>query len=384
MARFLFVVPPLVGHVNPTVSLGHELARRGHVVAWAGHPNVVRPLLPPGAALLPLPEGDAADHARDLRIRMDAARGLPAFKQLWEEVLLPLARAMVPHVDEAAAEFRPDVLLVDQQALAGAVVARRRGLRWATLATTSARLSDSLAGLPKVQDWVDARIAQLMDEAGLEPAREPDVSPELLLVFSSELLAGAGRFPPQARFVGPALGGRPAPADFPWDRLAPGRRLLVSLGTVNAERGAAFYRTLAEALGGEPLQVVLAAPPELLPEPPGNFLVRPRVPQLALLPKVAAVVCHGGHNTVCEALAHALPVLILPIRDDQPVVAAQVVDAGAGLRLRFGRSSAAELREAVHRLLDDAALRTGAARVRESFERAGGARAAADAVEELG
>ena len=31
------------------------------------------------------------------------------------------------------------------------------------------------------------------------------------------------------------------------------------------------------------------------------------VPQLALLARTAAVVTHGGHNTVCEALAHGLP-----------------------------------------------------------------------------
>ncbi|HUB06638.1 MAG TPA: nucleotide disphospho-sugar-binding domain-containing protein, partial [Myxococcales bacterium] len=200
---------------------------------------------------------------------------------------------------------------------------------------------------------------------------------------SSELLVGSGRFPPQTRFVGPALDGRPSSIEFPWDLLAPGKRVLVSLGTVNAERGPALYRTLAAALGDEPLQVVLAAPPELLPAPPRNFLVRPRVPQIALLPKVDAVVCHGGHNTVCEALAHGLPLLALPIRDDQPVIAQQVVDAGAGLRLRFGRSSAAELREGVRRLLEDRELRAGAARVRESFVRAGGAPAAADAVERL-
>jgi hypothetical protein len=41
-------------------------------------------------------------------------------------------------------EFAPDVLVVDQQALAGAVVAERAGLPWATSATTSAELTDPL------------------------------------------------------------------------------------------------------------------------------------------------------------------------------------------------------------------------------------------------
>ncbi|MHB8418735.1 MAG: glycosyltransferase [Myxococcales bacterium] len=385
MARFLFVVPPLAGHVNPTVSLGHVLAARGHMVAWAGHPSAVRPLLAPGSALLPLPEGDAAGLGERLRARTGEARGLAAFKQLWEDFLLPLARSMRPVLEAAVAEFEPDVVLVDQQALAGSIVARRRSLCWATLSTTSARLADSLAGLPRVKEWIDGQLAQLWRESGLEAGPEPDLSPSLILVFSSELLAGAGRFPRQALFVGPALDGRPPAADFPWDRLVGGadKRLLVSLGTVNAERGAAFYRVLADALSGEDLQIILAAPSALLPNAPANFIVQPRVPQLALLPRVRGVVCHGGHNTVCEALAHGLPLLSLPIRDDQPVIAQQVVDAGAGLRLRFGRTTAAELREAVRRLLEDPALRAAASRVADSFQRAGGARAAADAVEKL-
>ena len=54
MSRFLFVVPPLTGHVNPTVSVGAELEARGHQVAWVGHPGVVKPLLRPGAELFEL------------------------------------------------------------------------------------------------------------------------------------------------------------------------------------------------------------------------------------------------------------------------------------------------------------------------------------------
>jgi MGT family glycosyltransferase len=234
-----------------------------------------------------------------------------------------------------------------------------------------------------VWEWLDERLAALQREAGLDPIADPDLSPRLVLVFSSELLAGAGRFPPQTRFVGPSLDGRPESTPFPWEWLAVGPRLLVSLGTVNAARGGPLYRVLGEALAGEPLQVILVAPPEVCGAMPGNFLVLPRVPQLALLPHVQAVLCHGGHNTVCEALAQGLPLLAMPIRDDQPVIAQQVVECGAGLRLRFGRTSAVELREAVQRVLSEDGFRAAAARIRKSFDAAGGTSAAADAVEAL-
>ena len=73
------------------------------------------------------------------------------------------------------------------------------------------------------------------------------------------------------------------------------------------------------------MQAIIVGPPDLLPDPPGNVLVVPSVPMLALLPRLDAVISHGGMNTVCETLAHGVPLVLAPIRHDQPVVASQVV-----------------------------------------------------------
>ena len=145
MARFLFVVPPLTGHVNPTVSVARALEGRGHQVAWVGHPGKVRPLLPDGAHLIALSEDVPAELVATVTERARVVRGAAALKFLWEDFLAPLARSMVPGVDAAIDAFTPDVVVVDQQAVAGALVARRRGLPWATLATTSAGVVEPLA-----------------------------------------------------------------------------------------------------------------------------------------------------------------------------------------------------------------------------------------------
>jgi UDP:flavonoid glycosyltransferase YjiC (YdhE family) len=75
--------------------------------------------------------------------------------------------------------------------------------------------------------------------------------------------------------------------------------------------------------------------------------------------------------------------VVTPVRDDQPITAQQVADAGAGIRLRFGRLRASELRDAVRAVLDDPAYRTAAERVRDSFAVAGGAATAAEHLEKL-
>lgn len=382
--KVLFVVPPLVGHVNPTVSVAGALVERGHQVAWVGHPGTIGPRLPAGATLFPLSEEVPRAVVEDVATRSQLVRGAAALKFLWEDFFVPLARSMRPGVEAAVDAYQPDVLCVDQQALAGAVVARTRGLPWATLATTSAGVVDPLAGLPQVQRWLRDVIADLEREAGLPASEHGALSPHRVIAFTTGALVGpAERFPAHYRFVGPALTDRPEPAPFPWDALVDRPRVLVSMGTVNADASARFYQTALAALAELPVQAIVAAPPERLGPIAPPTIVRGYLPQLAVLQHVDAVVCHAGHNTTVEALARGLPLVVAPIKDDQPIVADQVVAAGAGLRVKFGRVQAPELRAAIARVLDEPGFRAAARTIAASFAAAGGARAAALAVEDL-
>jgi UDP:flavonoid glycosyltransferase YjiC (YdhE family) len=393
VTRFLFVVPPFAGHVNATVAVGDALARRGHEVAWTGHQRTIAPLLPAGARLLPLAVPGRDDFVERTQDRRDGMRGAAALRFLWEEVLVPLAIAMAPGVEAAVAAFEPDVLVVDQQAIAGAVVAQRRGLPWATSATTPAELAQPYALIPKVGDWICERLYDLQLLLGVpdQQARvhDPRFSDHLVLVFSTEALLGPlDRFPAHYAFVGPAIGARPLSAHFPWDWLDPARRhVLVTLGTVSRDAGGRFLDVVVQAVSMAPLadrvQVIVVAPAGMVEQPPPHVLVCAQVPQLDLLTRFDAVVCHAGHNTVCESLAHGVPLVVAPIRDDQPIIAQQVVEAGAGVRVPFARVGPAQLAGAVAAVLDDSSYRGAAARVQASFSAAGGAAEAADRLERL-
>lgn len=383
MARYLFVVPPLTGHINPTVSIAAALERRGHEVAWVAHPGASRPLLPEGARIFALDDRIPTELRDEMAARGRANRGLAAFKFLWEEFFLPLAHAMLPGVEEAVRAYDPALLIVDQQAMAGGLAARRLGRRYATLASTSAGVTSWLAELPLVHEWLAERQAELQREVGLEPVPTPDRSPDLVIICSAEALAGADvEWPAHYRFIGPSIAARNDTTPFPWERLdASQHGILVSLGTVNADRGEKFYRAAVEALADMPVQAIFAAPPELVGPVPERFIVQPWVPQLDLLPRLSAVIGHGGHNTTVEALSFGLPLVLAPIRDDQPVVARQVEVAGAGLRVRFGRVDAPTLKSAVTAVLNEPSYRESAAAIRAAFARAGGPEAAADALE---
>ncbi|RZQ60933.1 glycosyltransferase [Amycolatopsis suaedae] len=376
MSRFLFVVPPLTGHINPTAAVGGELLRRGHEVAWVGHPPTLGPLLPEGAVIFPALDDALERDIQAARRRWLELKGIAVLKFLWEEFLIPLAYAMLPGVREAVGQFAPDVLIADQQALAGPVVARETGLPWVTSASTSAELIDPLRTMPKVDAWVREQLAELSGS-------DVDIrfSGTLVLAFTTAELVGKQDFPAHYVFTGPALS-RPDNGEFPWDWLAEGRRrVLVSLGTLNGAAGHRFFGEVAAAVADLPgIQVVMVAPPDAVTAP-DHVLVRERVPQLALMNHVDAVISHGGHNTVCEALAHGLPLVVAPIRDDQPIVAQQVVDAGAGVRLKYARVKADEIRAALDTVLDDPGYAAAARRVQQSFRLGGGAAAAADHLE---
>jgi MGT family glycosyltransferase len=387
MSRFLFVVPPLVGHILPTVAVGGELADRGHQVAWAGHADTLGPLLPAGSTLIPVGADLGGETLAQVLQRCRGLRGAAAFRSLWADLLIPLGVSMMAGVAAAVDEFTPDVLVADQQALAGALVARQRGLPWATSATTSAELTDQYATRPTLGTWARQCLDEFQRGFAVSDPIDLRFSDDLVLAFTTLALVGPGRhFPDHYVFVGPSIGVRPGAPEFPWDWLAADRQhVLVSLGTLNREVGERFFATAMEAVAplADRVQVILAAPLDLVDSPPNHVLVREFVPQLDLLPHLHAVVSHAGHNTVCEALAHAVPLVVAPIRDDQPVIAGQVINAGAGVRVHFGRVGATELRTAITTVLDDPSYRTAAQRVQTSFADAGGAITAATHLEKL-
>jgi MGT family glycosyltransferase len=393
VSRFLFVVPPLVGHLNPTVGVAAALAERGHEVAWAGHPELIARLAGPDVRILPcdIPE-DAGGEVR----RPAGLRGPAALKFLWEGFLIPLAQSMIPGVYAAVEQFAPDVLVVDQQTVAGAVVAERLGIPWATSATTAAELADPLGGMPKVAAWVREALLDLETRYG-DPAAATSgryhgtygdlrFSPHLVVAFSTAELSGEHEeLARTLRYVGPSIAPRAPDPGFPWHRLPQdGPVVLVSVGTVNADAGAAFLNACAEALADRPqLFGVVVDPTGSVAAPRDNVLTLPFVPQLELLPRTSAVICHAGQNTVCEALFHGVPLVVAPIRDDQPIVAQQVLDAGAATRVRFGRADADRIGAALDDVLNEPSYAKAAAQIAASFRAAGGAEAAADYIEAL-
>ena len=100
------------------------------------------------------------------------------------------------------------------------------------------------------------------------------------------------------------------------------------------------------------------------------------------MPSASLVIGHGGHSTTMRALAHGIPLLILPMHRliDQQLIGEAV--AGAG-RVLPKTASADEIRSAMRSLLQDPSFRHAAAAVSARLRWRNGAIAAADAVKGL-
>lgn len=381
MARILFTVPPLTGHLNPALAVAAVLQAQGHTVAWAIHATQLRDKLPAGAQIYALDD----QAAFDLSVASPLVRGLESVRVFFEDFAMPLARSVLAPLEQAARAFQPDVMVVDHQMLGGALVARKLGLPWVSLVTTSASILRMSAML---DEWVEAQFLALQQDylPASAVVQRPDFSPYQVVVFSVEALLGTQheRVLAPYVFVGPPQGSGRRAVDFPWEWLQKdSRRILVSLGTVSRDRDTRFFEVMMEAFTGLEVQAILVAPESLAAIAPPNVLVRAYVPQLELLGCVHAVICHAGHNTVCEALSRGLPLALAPIRDDQPVIARQVIDAGAGVFIRHGKVSPAMARKAILELLDNPELAKNAQKIAVELAAAHGEHTAAAAILQL-
>jgi len=157
--------------------------------------------------------------------------------------------------------------------------------------------------------------------------------------------------------------------------------------------GTVFHRTpglheaVLAALAGEPVNLLIALgfdqdPSQLGPLPP-HVRVAPTLPQVALLPRCSLLVCHGGFNSVKEALAQGVPLVILPIAGDQPYCATRCQALGVARVIGPAQRHPPAIRTAVRAVLADHGYRDRARHMRDDIHALPPVSAAAEALERL-
>jgi UDP:flavonoid glycosyltransferase YjiC (YdhE family) len=153
-------------------------------------------------------------------------------------------------------------------------------------------------------------------------------------------------------------------------------------------------RASVEALAGMDIEVVLTTGYQPLPDGtpafPDHFHFTPYVPGLTMASRCDLMIHHGGHESCLTGLYSGTPAFIVPTFSERESNARRVAALGAGDFLvpeedGSGEKhlSAGRMRKKVNRLLSDSAFTLNARRVSEDMRRYGGARLAANLIEEI-
>lgn len=392
MAKYLFVVPPFPGHINPTLGIGEKLLDRGHKVGWISIDPAFEQEIPTNGdfILLEFPMDEVEQkkveqHLEDLSKR--SVYGLDSLKFLYEEVLVPMNTKMLDPIIQTLDDYQPDVIINDHQLFAAAVAAKLKNIPYATSVTAPAAIKEDTA-LPNIHKWETEQIVNFQQRSGIIGNDRLDCSDLLTLVYTTREFFGENNFSENYQFIGPIIN-RPSPSDLDlsiFDGIKDKgntKNIFVSIGTMfDHTQKKKFFDKVIEAFANNSLyNVIVVSHPEIFESIPSNFYIYEFVPQLELMPYMDIVICHAGHNTVCEALYNLKPLVVLPVAYDQSFVASCVTNSGCGIRLNFNRFRSEQLKDAVNTILLDDKFEINANKIQESFIKAGGSDKAVEMLE---
>lgn len=413
--RIGLISSPVPGHINPMSTLGRELKRRGHETFFFNIEDTRHKITAEGHEFVPIGADEFGVGAWEkCWVPLSQSHGLPVVLKTIK-LHTRLSRMMVREIPPLAKELRLDGLLIDQVQFQGKAVAALAGLPFISVAcalhmdvdrnhcappAVSARRYGTDAPT-RLLNRLEAAIMQkaaapligagnpALKSLGLPPCRTADESYSTLAQIFP--MPQGGDFPGDwasdcIHYVGAFIDQDRPKTDFPWDKLDGRPLIYASLGTL--QNGMHHvYGTIAEACAGLDAQVVIAlgqwrAGSPLPFTPPANALVVGYAPQLDLLARASLVITHAGMNTAYEALSFGLPMVALPITNDQPAVARRLERVGVAEVVPIGKLTAPRLGAAVQKVLQDPAYRGRAQALAVEDRAAGGVKRAADIVEE--
>ncbi len=412
MTHFGIICPGTTGHLNPMFPLGRELQQRGHRVTLFGVLDTQLKTLQAGLEFRAIgksefPRGAIAQHLTHL----GKLSGIPAL-QYTVSMLEQTAAVMLGDAPTAIKDAGVEALLVDQVSLEGGTVAEFLDIPFITVCSIVVlNREDSVP--PYFTNWRynPAWWARLRNRAVYELLIRAKSFGKVLVEYRREWnlptlthlndgysqLAQISQQPaelefprqhlPQCfHFTGPyhSSVGRESVA-FPYEKLTGQPLIYASMGTVQ-NRQLKIFNCIAEACNGLDAQLVISlgggAGLESLPELPGSPLIVGYAPQLELLKTATLTITHAGMNTTLESLSNGVPMVAIPIANDQPGVAARVAWTGAGETIPLAHMNVSRLREAVARVLTEDSYKKNASRLQAAIRRSGGVTRAADIVEQ--
>jgi MGT family glycosyltransferase len=399
--HIVFCIAPFSGHVNPSLAVVSELARSGHRVSYATTPEFSQPVRDAGGRAVvydttmgPPQDGRATrQDPAGSTVGHDFARGHSG--QLRE------LNAVLPALISAFADDAPDAVVCDPMCWAGRALAARCRVppinsvttmiskaRW-SLGPISASFNPANPRLPQLFAATSAVLARYGTGLTADHLLGTDGVIPTIVYHPRAFEAQGDQFGPDVHFVGPCLSSRQnrprgGPGhDRDWRPPGDGPVVLVSLGTV-FNRQPALFRRCIDACAELSCEVVAALggldAADLGPLP-ANAQAHGYLQLTEVLRHTDVFVGHAGMTSTMEALSFGVPIAALPQIPEQRVNADRLAELGLGLCLEPAEQTQEAVRRAVTTLMHDVSLRPRLNWMRAEIERAPGAQAAVEVIE---
>jgi zeaxanthin glucosyltransferase len=418
MTHFGIFCPGTFGHLNPMCNLGSELIKRGHQVTLFGTPDVADKVAKSGLKFHEIgaadfPPGEMTKKLQQLG-ELDGLAALKFSIAFFGTEAMMLTREAPIAIQQTGVE----ALIIDQISLAVTTVADKLQLPFVTV--FNALLLNREPGVPPFfTSWAcqDNLIARLRNRLGnaliayltdplwqlvvqqrqtwqLPPrANREAVASQLAQIcqlpksldFPRQNLPACLHYIGQLQNPAQPAAENTLPDNFPWHQLTGQPLIYASLGTLQ-NRNWHIFESIAAACVGLDAQLVVALgnPQQDINQVKlaGNPIVVAYAPQKQIIDRATLVITHAGLNTTLEALSAGVPMVAIPITNDQPGVAARMVGVGAGLLIPVKKVTADRLKSAITRVLNNPSYKKNALKMQADIQAAGGVQRAADIVEQ--
>ncbi len=339
------------GDVAPVVTIGHELASRGHDVVVVALPRYAGSVARAGLELEPI----RADHSPLWPENPALRRVALAQPGAMFATMLASFRRLAPHTTRAILRAaQPADVLVSGTATRGAcqTLAHQTGARHVSVLYAPLLPADDPAatclgvpGLGATVTHVSSRVMWTLTRAlgaahtaqmarGLRSRAHVGPVPSTLVATSPVVSPPSQRWPATVTQVGrvrSTMGRGPVPDDVRRFLEAGPPPVVMTYGSSPAARSSRDRSMFMEAAKRAGVRLLV---PGVDPEARSSgrdAMFAGAMDFEELLPHAAALVHHGGAGTTYTALAAGIPAVVVPHLGDQPYYARRVEELGAGV-----------------------------------------------------